>query len=306
MSKSGHDKLLKKYEEVCADNLVLHTKIMERDTALAELRSHIAVSESEHTSLEPKAMEPTGVQQKLHELWNSNPLWTVMSMVSILLTYPWSIKFTYAIVWGVFCAQFIRLRVAENRRTRYALNVVFSLFLAIGLLIAWPYIPKPKEQPDFDRSLASLSGKITAWTTGGNSYCYFMLYYFDLQQEVAKQAVVIKNEEYPLYNAHITVTDVDTGQTLMDSNLGEISGGGKSGTAALWWNVAWKLRPSIHYSIWFSARNGVWHQDLQLRKSTKAQCWLAATRVTSGSGKELFQHIDPDYVKEFGNPGWQP
>jgi hypothetical protein len=154
--------------------------------------------------------------------------------------------------------------------------------------------------------IEGLARKTTAWTTGGDSYSYFMLYDFDLQQEIAKQAVVIKNGQYPLYNAYMTITDADTRQTIMDYNLGEISGGGKSGTTAvaLMLNGNWKLRPYVHYSISFSARNGVWHQDLYLRKSTKAQCWLAATRVWDGPGKERFEHIDSEYVEEFGNPAW--
>ncbi len=40
--------------------------------------------------------------------------------------------------------------------------------------------------------------------------------------------------------------------------------------------------------------------------SSAAQCWLAATRVLGRSGDTLFEHVDPDFEKEFGLLAWRP
>jgi hypothetical protein len=50
---------------------------------------------------------------------------------------------------------------------------------------------------------------------------------------------------------------------------------------------------SVLYGIWLYARNGPWNQNLRLRRSDKAACWLVATRVLGIDGRSfLFEHRD--------------
>jgi hypothetical protein len=140
------------------------------------------------------------------------------------------------------------------------------------------------------------------WVTGGDFYCYFMLYWFDLDKSIAKSEAIIRDGKYPLYDVGVDIVDRDT-QKRVHQYIGEISGGGSH--RALNYDVAWHLADSMYYSMEFSARNGIWHQDLQLKKSTKVNYWLAATRVRAGDGEIIFQHVDNEWSAEFGNPVWR-
>jgi hypothetical protein len=71
-------------------------------------------------------------------------------------------------------------------------------------------------------------------------------------------------------------------------------------------NLRWPLRESVYYRAFFFARNGSWNQDLQLRKSVKASCWLAATRVVGERGEVRLERCDSGFVEEFGPPQWRP
>jgi hypothetical protein len=72
---------------------------------------------------------------------------------------------------GVFVFEFVRIKAAENRRKlRYLLNALFAISLALGLALGWPYLPKPKEEPNMDRIFAAfadlLSDKIATRLAG--------------------------------------------------------------------------------------------------------------------------------------------
>ncbi len=59
-----------------------------------------------------------------------------------------------------------------------------------------------------------------------------------------------------------------------------------------------------YYRAFFHARDGNWRQDLILKRSVEAECWLAATRVWGHQQAPAFQHVDHQYVEEFGPPVW--
>lgn len=137
--------------------------------------------------------------------------------------------------------------------------------------------------------------------TGGDTFCYWMLYHFDMTKNIAKDWVVIRRGDYPLYDVSIRIYDVDTKRDVANEKLGEIN------APAIYTLVKWPLRESVHYSVHFAARNGHWTQQLFLKRSAKAKCWLAATRVKDRSGREVvFEHIDNGFVDEFGEPSWRP
>ncbi len=147
-------------------------------------------------------------------------------------------------------------------------------------------------------------GRIEGLLTGGDSYAYFMLYWFDLDQNIAKQFALIRKGSFPLFNLSMRILDMDTNKDILTQSYEEVSGGGDT-AGAIAGSVNWKLPESVYYRIFFMARNGPWTQDLQLKKSTKANCWLAATRVRGKRGQILFEHSDSDYIGEFGNPIWR-
>jgi hypothetical protein len=142
--------------------------------------------------------------------------------------------------------------------------------------------------------------RLEALQTGGDSFCYFMLYHFDLDQAVAKNIVVIRKGEYPLYDLRIRVTDLDSSRDVLNESWGEMN------SPADFKLDRWSLAPRVYYRVAFHARNGNWNQDLILNRSDAAGCWLAATRVRSRDGRATaFSHVDREFEAEFGAPVWR-
>jgi hypothetical protein len=150
-------------------------------------------------------------------------------------------------------------------------------------------------------ALARGQVRLEGLQTGGDSYCYAMLYDFDLPAAVAQQFVLIRQGEFPLYDVRFRVRDVDAETDLVEREWGELN------SPAAYQLLRWPLQESVYYRIFFSARNGAWHQDLQLRKSINARCWLAATRVLGANGRDVrLEHRDHGFIEEFGEPLWRP
>jgi hypothetical protein len=136
--------------------------------------------------------------------------------------------------------------------------------------------------------------------TGGDTFCYWMLYHFDMTKAVARNFVVIRRGDYPLYDVRLRIRDMDANRDVFSRNWGEIN------SPADYLIVEWPLPESVYYRIFFHARNGSWNQDLILKRSDSAQCWLAATHVKDRSGREVvFEHIDNGFIDEFGEPNWR-
>lgn len=49
--------------------------------------------------------------------------------------------------------------------------------------------------------------RLEALQAGGETYAYVMLYHFDMTSNIARQFVVIRNGEYPLYDVRICIAD---------------------------------------------------------------------------------------------------
>ncbi|WP_228894788.1 hypothetical protein [Pseudoduganella aquatica] len=147
--------------------------------------------------------------------------------------------------------------------------------------------------------ISAMQQRLEGLQTGGDSFCYLMFYHFDLEKNIAQNFTVIRKGQYPLYDLRLRIVNMNTGHEL-NKQWGEIS------APAEFNFVKWQLTPHEYYRVFIHARNGQYHQDLQLRRSHIAECWLAATRVTGADGATIrFQHIDNGYESEFGEPEWK-
>jgi len=108
---------------------------------------------------------PAESKSKLGEFWTSTPVWGALAVPAAFVVSSWSVKAAYALVWAVLCFEFIRLRVGTIKRTRVIANSLFPLALASVFVLGWSYLPKPKDQPDFDKELTKY-GNI--WTEERN------------------------------------------------------------------------------------------------------------------------------------------
>ena len=146
--------------------------------------------------------------------------------------------------------------------------------------------------------IAKMQQRLEGLQSGGDSFCYLMLYHFDLQKNIAQNFAIIRKGEFPLYDARLRILNMNS-KVELNRQWGEIS------APAEFSFVKWALAPSEYYRVFIHARNGQWHQDLQLKRSEVSACWLAATRVTARDGSTVrLQHVDNDYESEFGVPVW--
>jgi len=131
--------------------------------ASQRLESHVTEAVLARIPLASPPPAPSGTWNKLREFWTSTPVWGVLGVLATLVLSPISTTALYGLCWLVLCFEFARLRVLANdpfrRRTA---NVVFAVLLGLSFLAAWPILPKPKEQPNIDRSLAVASDTIVS------------------------------------------------------------------------------------------------------------------------------------------------
>ena len=147
----------------------------------------------------------------------------------------------------------------------------------------------------------ALQEQLQGMITGGDSYCYLMLAYFDLEKNIAKNIGVLRLGKYPLYDVRMRIVDMHTNEEWQIP-VGEISGGGTA--RAVWLPGHWPMKESVYYRIFFSARNGLWHQDYLLGKCAKREYWASCTRVIWTDGTIIREDISEDYIEKFGNPKW--
>jgi hypothetical protein len=158
-----------------------------------------------------------------------------------------------------------------------------------------------REVESVKSEVAETQKRLEGLQTGGDTFCYWMLYHFDMKKAVARNSVVIRRGDYPLYDVRQRVRDMDGNRDLFTHDWGEIN------SPADVLLGEWPLPESVYFRSFFHARNGSWHQDLILKRSSSAGCWLAATHVKSRNGREVvFEHIDNGFVDEFGEPTWRP
>jgi hypothetical protein len=137
---------------------------------------------------------------------------------------------------------------------------------------------------------------IASLITGGDSFCYLMLFWFDMENHLARQIAFIKVGQHPLREVSVRIYDLATRQTR-GLQLGTIT------SVAVQVPGHWDLGPTDHaqYNITFHALNGMHTQFLRLARVDGY--WASATRVIRGHDVVL-EKIDPQYVAAKGHPTW--
>jgi hypothetical protein len=252
-----------------------------------------------------------GSRQALQQTWEKIAGFTfgvmfVAAMLVLAIAFPQPTSFQYEvfrIVLAIACggvAAVIPGFLAINMDVK-GLVIRAGGALAVFLLVYF-FSPAKLVSPEIDPSIVSMHQRLEGLQTGGDTFAYWMLYNFDVTENVARDFVVIRQGKYPLYNFGLRIRDMDANRDVFNRSWGEISAPAESLP-----RVKWALPPSVYYRVFFHARNGQWRQDLILKKSESRRYWVAATRVFDKRGKAVvFEHIDtPDFVNEFGAPAWR-
>lgn len=164
--------------------------------------------------------------------------------------------------------------------------------------------------------IARLSEKSINTTTGGDSFCYLFIHPTESGTEWVPS--FIHSGKYPLYGVHARVVDLEKfreilkkGQklTLHDASEKLIRVGDMTvGTSSPMWNIRipWSDSPSHAYNVFFSGRNGLWEQQVRLRRIDGR--WVRATVVKKYTGKKpqvLYLQIDELFPKnDKGQVNW--
>lgn len=141
--------------------------------------------------------------------------------------------------------------------------------------------------------------RLEAVQTGGDTFCYGMLYDFDINEDIARNFAIAKVGEFNLYDLRFRLTVFPEQRDILKRQIGELN------SPAVYEIVKFPLRDHLKLRFFFNARNGAWTQDLQLRKSVGKSYWPAAVRVLGSNGRDVrLNRVDSDYVAEFGSPEW--
>jgi hypothetical protein len=144
-----------------------------------------------------------------------------------------------------------------------------------------------------NEKLTELRGAID----GVDTFCYLMLTWFDMENDIVRTPAVVKKGRYALQDVSMRVVDLDSSPPYREQtyDLGNL-------VAAAQMINPWRLVGDARirrFNIFFIARNGSWVQMLRIARGPDA--WLSATRVVRGSGVVL-EEVDPAYVALAGQP----
>ncbi len=213
------------------------------------------------------------------------------------------------------------------------LIVIGALLSAFGAFLATyrqnqEQIKSANQRVEFESALraksdeiAELNKTIAASITGGDSFCYYSLTNFGTDSAIAS---VLPEGNYPLYDVVIRIADVEdlievsknpslTVEEILSKdkvlNLGNLSGK----QAVLLGTVKLPHSDNIRYSISITARNGMFGEEIRLKKVKGV--WKSAMKVTriNSSGETpdapdtlLKEFVDPDFPRnKDGQVDWE-
>ena len=89
--------------------------------------------------------------------------------------------------------------------------------------------------------------RLESLQTGGDSFAYLMFYNFDLPTNVARELVLIRVGEFPLYDLRLRLREMHVGQDVLQHNWGELN------SPADYVHVEWQLDEAQYYRVFFHA-----------------------------------------------------
>ena len=213
------------------------------------------------------------------------------------------------------------------------LVLVGALLSALGAFLAnvrqnQEQLKSANDRAEFESALraksdeiAELNKTIAASITGGDSFCYYSLTNFGTDSAIAS---VLPEGNYPLYDVVIRIADVEdlininkkpsiTVKELFSKdkviNLGNLSGK----QAVILGTLKLPRSDNVRYSISITARNGMFSEEIQLKKVKGI--WKSAMKVTrvnsmgdtpNAPDTLLKEVVDPDFPRnKDGQVDWE-
>lgn len=159
--------------------------------------------------------------------------------------------------------------------------------------------------------------------TGGNSFCFFG-FYFKSSSDTLLTCILKHYGKYPIYDLHIRLVDSDKLTSIGEKYLSDsqfnipekefkkaeymiykpfLFKRGQGNMDSEYMNIPLNAK-HLSFSIFFTARNGEWHQYASFYRIDNK--WLYATKVTiTYSDIVLYENIPKNFPKDKnGNPIW--
>lgn len=161
----------------------------------------------------------------------------------------------------------------------------------------------------------ALSDHVSKSITGGGSFCYFV-HAFPVGTANKLMRMLLHVGRYPLHDLNIRIADgnkleqvfeefgipvpmeeIEKAQTRMHKTTFFKAGQGTAGLDTEYLTLPENTDKQT-YSIFFTARNGSWHQQITLRRVNGK--WRLATRVTKDGGKTLLmpEEISAEFPRD--------
>jgi hypothetical protein len=148
--------------------------------------------------------------------------------------------------------------------------------------------------------------------SGGNSFPYFQISSLDNNSNTGI-LVAIHEGEYPLYDVHARIVDLQKFDQVKDNfsltSIGycdtHVSVGNMIPSHVSMIQQQWKIEnePTQSYNIFFTARNGSFNQQIRLNKINGI--WVSATKVITWDNEVLLEKIENNYPRDVnGNVRW--
>lgn len=186
-----------------------------------------------------------------------------------------------------------------------------GVLLSAGLLAVWgAFWSAMQHSSDAQAAsaksdeIAKLNHKIANLVTGGEGFCYMLIGSIAPTSDQGTMTIV-RQGEFPLYEVKARIVDLDEFKAkgpitfdnmfLGDTNLS--LGTLPPYTAAFHGRIDLGPKDQKDFNVFFSARNGLYTQNLSLRKIDGT--WRSASRVKrvdeKGQEQVVFEFIDPHF-----------
>lgn len=148
--------------------------------------------------------------------------------------------------------------------------------------------------------------------TGGDSFAHLTIGELDNTSNSGR-LYWLHNGNYPMYDIGASINDINHFTEMSSGKLGKINfklcmryeslSILTPNSASTGSEIILQDTDKIVYLIQFSARNGMYLQDMILRKIHGI--WLQATRVVTLEGVTLLEKVDPDFPCNNGKLDWE-
>ncbi len=174
------------------------------------------------------------------------------------------------------------------------------------------------------KQIIDLASELKHWTTGADSFCYYHYGNFAASPKNKILRMLVHVGRYPIYEISVDITDattlkhlVNAGDLTFDSlrtiktreHLGTVH---PNDIAQNMYSKACHFQGDLlpvtipqdtqrqEYSILFSARNGIWVQDIIIERVSD-RCVVAYRVRTTNPEKILLEHIDANFPRDADN-----